>query len=167
MKEIWKDVVGYEGLYQVSDLGNVKSIKFNKEIMLKPRTNNKGYLYVKFRKKGCEKNFVVHRLVALSFLENKENKPCINHKDENPKNNNVNNLEWCTYKENNNYGNHNIKLRTVKSKKSIICVETGRTFISQREATRITGINQASISKCCNGKCNTAGKYHWKYKDAN
>jgi len=107
MQEIWKDIEGYEGLYQVSNLGNVKSIKNN--IIKKPSKLPKGYLQICLNKNGKLKYISIHRLVAQAFIPNPNNLPCVNHKDCNPQNNNINNLEWCTYKENNSYKNHRLK----------------------------------------------------------
>lgn len=114
MNEIWKDIEGYEGLYQVSNLGRVRSVdriggrgrRFNGRI-LKPKVKTGGYLLVNFSKEGKRKMFSVHRLVAQAFIPNPEGLPQINHKDENPSNNRVENLEWCDGKYNCNYGIRN------------------------------------------------------------
>lgn len=125
MDEVWKDIAGYEGLYQVSNLGRVKSFrgsaKFGKpeELVLKPSLINSGYhvvtLYSKNRKKH---KFQVHRLVAETFIDNPAHLPCVNHKDENKLNNCVLNLEWCTYQYNNNYGT--ARIRAIESKRKTI-----------------------------------------------
>ena len=99
MEEIWKDIDGYEGLYQVSNLGRVKSFNYNrtgKEMNLKPvnTCNGFGYLYVNLNKNGKTRLFYIHRLVAKAFLENPDHKSDVNHKDENKTNNCVENLEW-------------------------------------------------------------------------
>lgn len=107
MKEIWKDIKGYEGLYQISNFGNVKSVK--KKIIRKPSSIPKGYLRIGLFKGGKTKFFYPHRLVAEAFIPNPNNLPCINHKDNNTKNNRMENLEWCTYKYNNSYKNHHLK----------------------------------------------------------
>lgn len=116
MKEIWKDIKEYEGLYQISNLGNVKSLDhmrkngtneyMQKGKILKPQKSN-NYLFVKLSKEGKTKQFFVHRLVASFFLPNELNYKEINHKDENPQNNKYNNLEWCSHKYNINYGTGN------------------------------------------------------------
>lgn len=107
-KEEWKDVENYEGLYQVSNLGKVKSLKDNngkprEKIMKQEKTKN-GYLRIMLCKNGKRERFLVHRLVAQAFLENPSNLPCVNHIDENKENNQVDNLEWCTYQYNLTYG---------------------------------------------------------------
>jgi hypothetical protein len=107
MQEIWKDIKGYENLYQVSNLGNVKNKNTNKQLYYSGST--KGYLRVGLFKNKKRKMFYIHRLVAQTFIKNKGNKPCVNHKDCNILNNRVENLEWCTYKENNSYKNHHLK----------------------------------------------------------
>ena len=117
MKEIWKDIKGYEGLYKVSNLGNVKSLKINANI--KPSKGRK-YIGVNLYKNGVTKTKSIHRLVAEHFIDNPNNKPCVNHIDCNRTNNKASNLEWCTYKENNNYGNHDIKKRVSRLKTYLI-----------------------------------------------
>lgn len=129
-EEVWKDIYfcdngiiyDYRGLYQVSNKGNVKSLErdswnggaffLKKERILKARLRNKKYLFVSLCKDCKPKDFAIHRLVAFMFVENDDcvNKKHINHKDENPSNNCAENLEWCTQKYNNNYGNHNKKI---------------------------------------------------------
>lgn len=111
MKEVWKDIPGYEGMYQISNLGRVKSLGSTiregwnlKEKILKLTKEPKGYLKVGLRKNGKIKTVRVHRLVAESFVANPENLPEVNHKDENKENNLADNLEWCTTKYNAGYG---------------------------------------------------------------
>lgn len=106
--EIWKDIKGYEGLYQVSNLGNVKSLKTNKNLYY----SKSGKYYRVGLFKGKRKMYSIHRLVAEAFILNPNNYPCVNHKDCNTFNNEINNLEWCTYKQNNNYGSRNIKVKS-------------------------------------------------------
>ena len=177
-EEIWKDVVGYENLYQVSNLGNVSTLKHKKTFILKPAQNGKGYLKVILRNNNkSKKYFFVHRLVAQAFLPNPNNYPVINHKDENPLNNNVNNLEWCTQKYNCNYGTAQERRAKKISKiltnrkdlsKTVLQYDKNGILIneypSMKEAERKTGINNGYICSVCKGKLNTAGGYIWKYK---
>lgn len=110
MIEIWKDIPGYERLYQVSNLGNVRSLNYRrsgKSKLLKQGTDKKGYKQVGLWKNSKRKHYSVHRLVAIAFLPNPNNLPQVNHKDENKANNNIDNLEWCDAKYNNNYGTRN------------------------------------------------------------
>lgn len=104
MDEVFRPVEGYEGLYEVSNLGRVKSLKWGKERILKPGMDGCGYLKANLYKEGKIKHFMVHRLVAQAFIPNPEGLPQINHKDEDKTNNRVDNLEWCTAKYNSNYG---------------------------------------------------------------
>ncbi len=109
MNEIWKPVKGFECLYEVSNKGNVRSLKWyggNKVKQLKQAEGKHGYCQVNLCN-GKGNMRYVHRLVAEAFIPNPNNLPCINHKDENPKNNCVENLEWCDQKYNCNYGHHN------------------------------------------------------------
>ncbi len=115
MKEIWKDIPNYENLYQISNLGRVRSLhnRYKNKQYLKPCANSKGYLLVSLCKNHIQKAFNIHRLVAEAFIPNPNNYPCINHIDENKENNIFTNLEWCTYQYNNTYG-HRIE-KSVKS----------------------------------------------------
>jgi hypothetical protein len=178
ISEIWKDIKGYEGLYQVSNLGRVKSLKrtVNKkngrkqtiqERFLKPRGNSNGYLRVYLREGGYTgKNFSVHRLVCEAFHENPENKPCVNHIDENKANNTASNLEWCTVKENNNHGTHNTRSAKARSKPVGQYTRDGKlikVWQSTNEVERQLGFNPGNISKAARGKRKTAYGYVWKY----
>lgn len=109
MEEIWKDVIGYEGLYQVSNLGRVKSLgsdKWHKGKILKPSFDSKGnYLFVGLHKEGKTTQRNIHRLVAETFVNNQNHLPCVNHINEIKIDNRASNLEWCTVEYNSNYGN--------------------------------------------------------------
>ena len=181
MVEVWKDIEGYEGKYQISNLGNVKSLNYNGrkgvEKNLVPKVNNYGRLWVELFMNGKKKQFLIHRLVAMAFIPNPNNLPQINHIDENPKNNVVDNLEWCT-------GEYNVKYfyerhpGHAKNRKSsekynrrlnkpvnqidengnvVKCWEDSRTI------TRETGKNQWSIIQCCKGERHTAYGFRWQY----
>lgn len=168
-EEIWKDIEGYEGYYMVSNLGNVKSLNYKgtgKEGILKPKKDRYGYLQVGLSKDNEKKFYTVHRLVAQAFLDNSDNLPEVNHKDENKQNNHADNLEFCTSKYNANYGTRNEKLS-----KPIVGVDrvTGLIveFMSAHEAERKLGINNGSIIKCCQGKSKSAGGFVWYYANVN
>ena len=166
-KEIWKDIKGYEGLYQVSSLGRVKSLsrKTTKGKILK-QTRFRNYLGVILSKNNIKKVRNVHRLVAETFIPNPNNYPQVNHKDENPRNNSVSNLEWCTSSYNINYGNRNNKVSS-KLGKRVLCIETGIIYNSTMDAiSALRGFNnytQGHIADCCRGVRNKAFGYHWKY----
>ena len=106
--EEWRPVVGYEGLYEVSNTGFVRRVS---DLMVFKLSDLKGYCIVRLRKDGKGKSYLVHRLVAQAFIPNPLNLPQVNHIDENKKNNNIDNLEWCTAKYNANYGTRNIRVR--------------------------------------------------------
>lgn len=174
MIEEWRDVVGFEGLYQVSNLGNVKRIKNGSGTqpgrILKPRIN-RGYYRVNLSKNSHTTDKRIHRLVAQAFIPNPENKPEIDHIDGNVQNNNIDNLRWVTPKE--NMQNENTKDVLINRKKRygkenhssrpIICEELQTLFWGANEAQRCTGIWQQSICKVLSGKRNTAGGLHWRY----
>ena len=165
--EVWKDIKGYEGHYQVSDKGRVKSVKFGKERILKPVRDTKGYLAVQLCKNGEIKRCFVHRLVAQTFIQNPNNLPHINHKDEDKTNNSVQNLEWCDSKYNNNYGTHNQRVAEKRSKPVLqytLDCEFVKEWKSQSDVERNLGYSQRNISACCRGKYKSLYGYVWKYK---
>ena len=154
--EIWKDIKGYEGLYIISNTGKVKELKRNK--LLKP-VLQKGYLYIHLCKNSKDKSYLLHRLVAQHFIDNPDNLPEVNHKDEDKVNNNASNLEWCDAKYNSNYGTRN-----KRKGKPIQCIETGKIYWGAREMERQLGIKHNNIAKAIkNGT--QAGGYHWQYVD--
>lgn len=149
-----KDIKGYEGLYAVTSCGKVWGYKRKK--FLAPRLNN-GYLRVVLCKNGARKDFFVQRIVAETFIPNPNNLPQVNHKDENKKNNCVENLEWCDATYNINYGTRNARMS-----KSVRCVELNKTYNSITEAAQDTKTKIQHISACLLGLQKTAGKYHWE-----
>ena len=173
--EIWKDVVGYENLYKVSNLGNVMSFWGKTPKLLKLKKDNSGYLRIELHIcKRTRKCFLVHRLVAQAFLPNPNNYPVINHKDENPLNNNVNNLEWCTQKYNCNYGTVRERLsRSLTNRKDlskpVLQFDKNGNFVkeylSMSDAEKKTGIKHNNICRVCQGKLKYAGNFVWKYKN--
>jgi hypothetical protein len=167
MNEIWEDIKGCEGLYQVSDKGRVKSFWYGRTKILKLRTLG-NYFGVSLRNGASKKNKTIHRLVAETFLKNENSYPCINHKDENKSNNNATNLEWCTYSYNNGYGTKPI-IQTLKVGKSINQYSKNgtriKTWDSILSVEKICGINNSNISQCCQGKRKTVGGFIWRYAE--
>ena len=189
--EIWKSVVGWEDLYEVSNFGNVRTLHYKKPYLMHPVLDAKGYRRVSFTRVNSKKykRFAVHRLVAQAFIPNPDNLPEVNHKDENRQNNRVDNLEWCTNKYNCNYGNFKQKVSDsrigikfseihldnlrrshvkVQGKPVLQCDRNGvilNEFDSMSDASRSLGISVVSISHCCRKISKSAGGYVFKYKD--
>ncbi|WP_343342471.1 NUMOD4 domain-containing protein [Terrisporobacter petrolearius] len=187
---VWKDIKGYEGLYQVSNFGQVYSLKRKKYI--KAYVDKDGYLRVGLSKNGKQKGYIVHRLVATAYIPNPNNYPMINHRDETRQNNKVSNLEWCTCTYNNNFGTRNERLsKTKKGKKhtkeavnnmkkakagkhigpnnpnskKIYCKELDKVFNCIVEANEYLGKSRRSsnITQCVRGKTKTAYEMHWTF----
>lgn len=173
-KEYWKPVLGYEGLYEVSNWGRVKSMNYNhtgKERIMKLVPNKAGYLYVVLYKNGKVKTFRVHRLVAEAFLPNPDNLPEVNHKDENKLNNNVNNLEWCSAKYNSNFGTRNKRIiaknTNGKRSKKVYQYTLDGQFVREWKSTAEcgrNGFNQGAVAACCRGELKTHKGFIFKYK---
>ena len=184
MNEIWKDIEGYEGIYQVSNLGCVKALNYKrtgKEKILKQR-NKRGYCCVGLYKDGKQKWCLVHRLVAFAFVDGYTEGLVVNHKDENKQNNAWTNLEWCTQQENVQHSSYkwtgenlNEEVRKKMSDshkgerngnynvgKCVLCVETGEVFTTVTKASKSVGKHHCNIIRAIqrNGTC---GGYHWKY----
>ena len=183
-EEIWKDIKFFDnknnvewdftGLYQVSNCGRVKSL-IGKEKILSPTVRKEGYKYVKLSLGGGQdKMFYIHRLVGFMFVENDnpDTKICINHKDENPSNNFYENLEWCTYSENINYGGRNERVAQTMRKKGSCerCngfkathIETGEVIVFNRiREAKEKGYSSMMIYNCCSGKCKSYMGYTWE-----
>ena len=187
MKEIWKDIEGYEGLYQVSSHGRVKSMErhliakggrcYNRrESILTARKFQKGYLGVGlYNGSGIRRMFQIHRLVAQAFIPNPQNFPQVNHKNENKKDNRAENLEWCTGSYNMNYGSRKEKAiasirksRGTANRKVVQMTLEGKEIARYNipsEASRATGIQKSQIYYCCAKKpyYHTAGGYRWAF----
>lgn len=181
MEEVFKDIKGFEGLYQVSNMGRVKSLRRTfidksgrkqgaKERILKPIADSCGYLVVNLSSGDKQKKIKVHRLVCAAFHKNPANKPCVNHIDENKANNVASNLEWCTYEENNNHGSRNERaakaIAKAKSKQIGQYALDGKlikVWASAREAQRKAGFSFQHISDVANGKRKTHKNFIWKY----
>lgn len=163
--EYWRDIIGYEGFYMVSNLGNVRGVKRQGSSggIMKLDTRNDGYLQICLCKESKGKMHLVHRLVAAAFIGFAEDKKYVNHIDGNRSNNMLDNLEICDMKQNNQHRNYVLG----KNVKPVICIETGEVFPSIRFAGRVKGIGNKEISLCCRNKprYKTAGGYHWKYAE--
>ena len=189
-KEIWKDITGFEGLYIISSHGNIKSlgrqirqvrsdgsvrVRHYKGRILKPVTNRLGYLMIMLRNEK-QKNCSVHRLVALTFLPNPDNKPEVNHKDGIKSNCRIDNLEWTTHSENMKHA-YDSGLITKKHILKEISQFTSdgkwiRDWASISDAHREKGFDMSAISNCINsktktlcGKTRTSYGFIWKFKE--
>lgn len=192
IEEEWRDIKGYKGVYQISNLGKVRSLDrmsiqnhFLEGKILKGCDNGNGYWYFDLYSEGKRKKKSGHVLVAEAFISNPNNYPCVNHKDEDTYNNRVDNLEWCTYKYNCNYGSHNKNLsKSLKGKNSgkdnvtskpVVCVTTGKVFDTITDASKYYNIekSRSHISAFCNkrknfnyiGKLEDGTKLTWMYYD--
>lgn len=165
--EIWKDIQGYEGLYQVSNLGNVRSLNYGrrKEVKNIAVKRDSGYLRVCLSRNDKQKYFLVHRLVALQFVPGFKEGFVVNHKNEIKVDNRAENLEWCTQRENTNYGTRNERI-TKKTKKSVEQIDMNGNIVcvwdSATDAAR-AGFSNASISSCCHGKKEQYRGYMWRF----
>lgn len=172
MGEIWKDIPEFLGVYQVSNLGRVRSLdrinaqgRFAVGKVLKSRIGKQGYPYVILKFGQKQRTLKVHRLVAKAFIENPYNFPMINHKDEDKTNNIVSNLEWCDAKYNVNYGG-GIERAASKTREPVAQMDIDGRIIAIypgfNVAQQKTGVSESKISMCCSGKRKSAGGFKWK-----
>ena len=177
IEEVWRDITGYEGYYQVSSEGRAKSLertfidkigreRYVKECILKPVIDRYGYLSVSLYADGKQKKLRVHRLVCEAFHENHDNKPDVNHINENKTDNRAVNLEWCTAKENCNHGTRNERSAKKRSKpvgQYTLDGELVKIWPSVMETERQAGFSNGNISQAANGKFKQAYGFIWKY----
>lgn len=166
--EIWKPIEGYEGIYEVSTKGRIRTLRTNKIVTPK---NIKGYSAVRLYKNGKDRQFYIHRIVAKAFIPNPLELQEVNHKDENTKNNNLNNLEWCDRKYNANYGTAKQRslekrLPLMKRCKTVQKDESGKiiaVYNSIKDAAEQTGFKRQNIQSCCAGKQKRCHGYIFEY----
>lgn len=178
MDEIWKPIKGFEDCYEISSEGRISSKeryvrvcgngqRLVKRKIIKPTICKNGYLEAHLCKNGKRKVFLLHRLVAMHFIDNPMNYPEVNHKDENITNNNIDNLEWCTSKYNANYGTRNQRCMEKVIKKPVKQISIKGNLITIfpaiKEAARSTGIDESQIIRVCKGRNQTAGGFKWEY----
>ena len=171
MEKLWKEIPDTDGKYLISTAGEVMAIsrrvkfgnvfRWTKTNIRTARKKENGYLELEI----LGKHHYIHRLVAEAFIPNPYNFPCINHKDENKENNSVENLEWCDYYYNANYGTRTkrAKEKQFGDRFAVINIDTGEVYKTPKDASRATGIHNDSISRVCKGKSKTAGGYRWRY----
>lgn len=171
--EIWKDVVGYNGVYQVSNLGRVKNTRLNKLVKI-TRCGNYEQVGLFLREKGRQITHLVHRVVLTAFVDNPDNLPFVNYKDEDKYNNRVNNLEWCDGFYNNNYGTKNdrmlktrVRKKTKTAPKKVAQFDLEGNFIkiydSLHDADRQTIADYRNIYMCCKGRISQHKGFIWRY----
>lgn len=166
-KEVWKDILGCEGRYQISNLGRVKSMYCGKERILKPSITNWGYERIRIvDNSGKKVSLRVHRLVAQAFVPNPKNKPEVNHEDSNKLNNRAENLSWVTASENklHDIQNNGTCPWNLKSRKCR-CIETGEEYHSVNYAAKVKGVSKTQLREHLNGNRSCAGNLHWEYVD--
>lgn len=166
---MWRNINGYEGIYQVNEKGEVKNVISG--TLRKPQKRANGYLFVALYKNGVPSCKSIHRLVAEAFIENEEGYPIVNHKDENKVNNNVSNLEWCTYSYNSTYKNAHKGAEESHKKPVVQMGENGEelaVYDSVTSAAYAIGVGKnarPNISSVCLGKHERAYGYKWKFKE--
>lgn len=174
IQEIWEPISGYEGLYEVSNLGNVRSVdrvvissrQVNRRLkgkLLSPSINNRGYQYVNLVKGGRSKSVTIHKLVALAFIPNPKDKPCIDHINAIRTDNRSENLRWCSHRENQNFPIATSKRKVTRVNMYTKKGEFVKQFKSITDAEREIGVSHSNICASCAGRRNEAGGFKWEY----
>lgn len=173
MEEVWKAIPGYEGLYEASTLGRIRSVdkiatgrwghNTRRGQLISQHHNGNGYLQVRFSVDGVKAAPMVHRLVALAFIPNPENKPQINHIDGNKANNRVDNLEWCTASENALHRGEVLHKWVGRKKRPVLCTDTGVVYESSHDAAKALGLRPGCIFQVCQGRYSRTGGLHFKF----
>lgn len=175
MNEEWRPIPGYEGYYEACTDGRIRSVDrtqigrwgpvFHPSYLMTPNNVHNGYQQVKFSVEGVKSQQLVHRLVAQTFIPNPQNLPQINHKDGNPSNNRVENLEWCTVSENALHRCRTLGKRVGRPYKRVVCLDTGTVYESSHHAARDLGISQGNIFSVCQGHWTRAGGLRFAFFD--
>lgn len=186
MDEVWKSIYGYNGLYEVSNLGRIKSIRTKKSKILKPYKGSSGYNHIVLYKNKKAKTYDVHRIVAISFLDNKYNKEEVNHKNGNKEDNMVDNLEWVSRSENLLHRHKTLHIKGywykrkvpkdivekrlstklkngIWNSKKVLCIETGEVFNSISDVYKKYNFLSQNVGACCRGIQKTAYGLHWNF----
>jgi hypothetical protein len=163
MTELWKDINGFNGRYQVSNAGRIRNA--HTDFIRKPVEDKDGYYQIRLYDSGCQGTYKIHRLVAEAFIDNPCNLPLINHKDEDKKNNTVDNLEWCTKEYNNNYGSRAQKILRKINQIDLHSNKIIKTYVSIASAAKEYNINPSSICGCLRGRSKSCLGYVWRYCD--
>ena len=164
--EKWLPVKGYEGRYEISDLGRVRSLSDGG--ILRPAVNNNGYSHLTLSKDGKRKDFRVHRLVAQHFIKNDGGKRDVNHKNGIKTDNRACNLEWLTHSENEQHKIYKLKTpgKLFGTPRPVVCLNTGKVYKSISEAKRSLGLPKSShVQEVCAGKLKQSNGYRWSYYD--
>lgn len=179
MMEVWKDIKNFEGMYQISNMGNVRSLnrvtynkngtKVNRVGKIKKQTiDNLGYFHVRLSKDSQTKTFRIHQLVAQAFIDNPNNYRCINHIDEDKTNNSIENLEWCSSKYNLEYSG-NTKKACNSNKKQVLQYDLKGNLIKEWESLKSIELelkySHSAVGQCCRGNTKSSHGYVWKYKN--
>ena len=162
--ETFVEIEGFEN-YEVSNLGKVRNIKSGR--ILKPQLTKNGYLKHFLYKNNKQKHLLLHRIIAIAFIDNPEAKPQVNHIDENKLNNDLSNLEWCTIRENAVHGTRTKRIAEKRSKKVVqldLNDNVLNEFESMVQAEQETGVSRRSIGRCCNGKLKSSRGFKWRKK---
>lgn len=170
MEEQWKEIYGFNVLYEISNLGRVRTKYTKGKVYCKdynyliPVDNGNGYLKFNWKSKNKNHTVYLHRLVAEAFIDNPKGYKEVNHIDEDKTNNCVNNLEWCDHQYNSKFGTKNERAKK-KRQRDILCIDTGIIYHTLQEIVNEYNVSKTAISNCLHGRCKTCAGKHWRYAD--